>query len=66
MATGELKPCPFCGSLDIRFDKCTKRVRCKSCFATSGLITKFKTDEISDDEAAELAWNTRREYAKDD
>ena len=62
----DLKPCPFCGSTDIRFDKCTKRVRCKNCFATSGLITQFKTDDISDDNAAMLAWNTRRDYAKND
>ena len=57
----ELKPCPFSGSTDIRFDKCTKRVRCKKCYATSGMITRFLKDGGSDDEAAALAWNTRFE-----
>ena len=57
----ELKPCPFCGSLDIRIDKCTSRVRCKNCFCTSGLIGRLVkyADKMSEEEAAVKAWNTR-------
>lgn len=36
-----VKPCPFCGSIHIQIDKCTSRVRCKDCFATSGMISKL-------------------------
>jgi hypothetical protein len=34
----EIKPCPFCGSVEIKVDKCTARVRCKNCFATGGQL----------------------------
>ena len=55
------KPCPFCGSVDIRIDKCTARVRCKNCFATSGLIGRFVaySENVSQEKAALQAWNTR-------
>lgn len=58
------KECPFCGSEKIKFDKCTLRVRCGSCFATSGLITKFINLGMETEEAAIAAWNTR--YAEND
>lgn len=57
----KLKPCPFCGSIDIRIDKCTSRVRCKNCFCTSGLIGRLVeySEKLSEEEAAVKAWNTR-------
>lgn len=61
----QIKPCPFCGSTEIRFDKCTLRVRCKKCFANSGIITRFANQGMSDEDAALMAWNTR-EYEKTD
>ena len=62
----ELKPCPFCGSRKIRIDHCTKRVRCATCFATSGLITPHKKDGMTDQEAAIATWNERCENAEND
>ena len=57
----EVKPCPFCGSLNIQIDKCTSRVRCKNCFCTSGLIARLVaySDKVPQEEAAVMAWNTR-------
>ena len=55
----ELKPCPFCGSTDIRMDRCTLRIRCNKCYANGQLISRFRKDGRSDLEAAVLAWNTR-------
>lgn len=57
----EIKPCPFCGSMEIKVDKCTSRVRCKNCFCTSGLIGRLVkyTEKLSDEQAAVMAWNTR-------
>lgn len=54
-----IKPCPFCGSTHIQIDKCTKRVRCKNCFATSGLITKLIREGTKEEDAPIAAWNTR-------
>lgn len=53
------KPCPFCGSQNVKFDPCTLRVRCGTCRATSGLITRFAKQGISEQEAARAAWNER-------
>ena len=61
----QFKPCPFCGCTDIRFDKCTLRVRCKGCFATSGTITKYINEGMTEEEAAKAAWNERN-YEKAD
>ena len=55
----DLKPCPFCGSTNIRMDRCTLRIRCSKCFANGQLISRFRTEGRSDLEAAVLAWNTR-------
>ena len=55
----ELRPCPFCGSRNIKFDPCTLRVRCGDCRATSGLITRFIREGITEQAAAREAWNTR-------
>lgn len=56
----EIKPCPFCGSVEIHFDKCTSRVRCKNCFCTSGLIARLvEYSKINDENAPIIAWNTR-------
>lgn len=60
MKDQELKPCPFCGSKNIKIDKCTKRIRCKDCFATSGLITRYINKGLSEDEAVVAAWNERQ------
>lgn len=57
------KPCPFCGSTDIRIDKCTARARCKNCFATSGMISRLIAYGVKEDIAPLVAWNTR--YAED-
>lgn len=54
-----LKPCPFCGSMEIRIEKCTARVRCKNCYATSGMISKLVNQGVSEDKAPIVAWNTR-------
>lgn len=53
------KPCPFCGSRNIKFDPCTLRVRCGDCRATSGLITKYLKTGKTEEEAAREAWNDR-------
>lgn len=59
-----IKPCPFCGSILIQVDKCTTRVRCKNCFATSGMISKLVNEGVSEEDAPIIAWNTRA-YEKD-
>ena len=53
------KPCPFCGSKQIKFDKCTLKVKCAKCYATSGFLSKYINEGLSEDEAARTAWNTR-------
>ena len=53
------KPCPFCGSEKIKFDKCTLRVKCANCFATSGFISKYVSQGISEQDAAKMVWNNR-------
>lgn len=58
------KPCPFCGSTDIRIDKCTSRVRCKNCFATSGMISRLISYGVKEEDAPLIAWNTR--YAENE
>lgn len=56
----EIKPCPFCGSLNIQIDKCVSRVRCRNCFATSGMISRLIAYAGVDEKVAPiLAWNTR-------
>lgn len=54
-----VKPCPFCGSIEIAIDKCTARARCKRCFATSGMISKLVNAGVPEEEAPLVAWNTR-------
>lgn len=54
-----VKPCPFCGSTEIMIDKCTTRVRCKKCFASSGLISKLTQKGVPEELAPLLAWNER-------
>ena len=54
-----VKPCPFCGSTEIVIEKCTTRVRCKNCFAQSGLISKFTKKGVPEELAPLLAWNSR-------
>lgn len=61
----DIKPCPFCGSTMIRFDKCTRRARCGKCFASGGLITPFINQGMSEDEAMREAWNRRVADGKD-
>lgn len=61
----DIKPCPFCGSYNIIVNKCTERVRCKDCFATSGMISKYLNKAEKKEDAAILAWNTRA-YEKTD
>lgn len=58
-----IKPCPFCGSEDLLIDVCTTKVRCKNCFATSGLVKKLVDDwqSRSGKDLAIAAWN-RRSY----
>lgn len=60
-----VKPCPFCGSTEIMIEKCTARVRCKTCFAQSGLISKITKRGASEELAPLLAWNMRA-YEKND
>lgn len=60
-----VKPCPFCGSTEIMIEKCTTRVRCKNCFAQSGLISKFTKKGVPEELAPLLAWNSRA-YEKTD
>ena len=59
------KPCPFCGSTDIAHDKCTQRVRCRNCRATSGMISKWFNMGFTETESAVMAWNTRWNDADD-
>ena len=53
-----IKPCPFCGSTNIKIDKCVSRVRCGNCFSASGLISVLAPDPKADN-AALMAWNKR-------
>lgn len=55
-----LKPCPFCGSRDVNLDNCTVRVRCKNCYASSPLISRYLQYTNNEREAARMAWNTRK------
>ena len=57
MTREDLKPCPFCGSRNIKIDKCTARVRCGDCFATSGIIRKREGEDGV--KAAVEKWNER-------
>lgn len=66
MTDAELKPCPFCGSKKIKIDRCTKRVRCGECFATSGIISRHMKDGLTDYDAAIIAWNERYDDAKNE
>ncbi len=59
-----VKPCPFCGSTEIKIDMCTARVRCKNCFATSGMISKLIKQGVSEEDAPLMAWNTRYAESK--
>ena len=54
-----LLPCPFCGSKEIEFNKCTLRIKCKKCFAQSGTVTRFIKQGMGEQEAAMAAWNER-------
>lgn len=61
-----IKPCPFCGSTELIIDRCTARVRCRNCYATSGLITKLLGEYKKSDQNAPIkAWNVRS-YEKTD
>lgn len=60
----EWKPCPFCGSRKIKFDKCTLRVKCADCFATSGFISKYINKGLNEEDSAREAWNTRYKEAE--
>lgn len=55
----ELKPCPFCGSRNVKIDKCVSRARCGDCMATSGLITKYINQGMDNQAALKAAWNKR-------
>lgn len=66
MTNVELKPCPFCGSRKIKIDRCAKRVRCGECFATSGVISRYMREGVSDYDAAVMAWNERCDDAKNE
>ena len=57
----EWKRCPFCGSRKIKFSKCTLKVKCAECNATSGFLSKYINQGMSEEEAARTAWNTRYE-----
>ena len=61
----ELKPCPFCGSADVGFDRLSESmfdVTCWSCNAGRGITYGPEADSK---EAAALAWNTRQPAATD-
>lgn len=49
----QLKPCPFCGGRDIRFDVLYIKMSCRGCYA-EGPEAVRKTEAIN-------AWNTRPE-----
>ena len=55
----KLKKCPFCGSEDVKINKCTMKTQCKNCFATGPFISRFMKDGRTEEEAAVLAWNWR-------
>lgn len=52
-------PCPFCGYKGIKRHPCTSRVQCPKCYASGPLISRFKKDDMSWEDAAAEAWNTR-------
>ena len=54
-----LKFCPFCGCKTVLADPCTSRTRCPRCFASGPLISRFKTDDNTWEDATAAAWNTR-------
>ena len=65
----ELKPCPFCGTRDISFDRCSEHsidITCWSCKAGMS----WSPDEVismgpegNSKEAAASAWNARPDNA---
>ena len=54
-----LKPCPFCGSNNLKFNKCASMIYCLSCGARNPRISKFLKDDVTEEEATVLSWNTR-------
>jgi len=53
-----LKPCPFCGSDNLKFNKCASMIYCLNCGARNPRISKFLKD-VTEEEATILSWNTR-------
>lgn len=58
----DLAPCPFCGSVDLVFNRWTAGgtayVHCRQCLADGPY---FGTDDGEDDAKAVRAWNTRHQ-----
>lgn len=54
-----LKPCPFCGNTQIKTDPCSVHIRCGKCFASDPIFSKYLVPEITEREAAAIAWNHR-------
>lgn len=54
-----LKPCPFCGGIKLKFNKCASVIYCESCGARNPRISKFLKDDVTEEEATVLSWNTR-------
>lgn len=59
-----LKPCPFCGGIKLKFNKCASVIYCESCGARNPRISKFLKD-VTEEEATVLSWNTRVDIKED-
>lgn len=55
-----LKPCPFCGSADVKYEFCSSQgfVECQTCGAAGPIVEKA-ADPHCDEEAGFQAWNQR-------
>jgi Lar family restriction alleviation protein len=60
-----LKPCPFCGGIKLKFNKCASVIYCESCGARNPRISKFLKDDVTEEEATVLSWNTRVDIKED-
>lgn len=62
----DLKPCPFCGSLDL--EDCCIYVKCNQCLAEGPKMNEGRFDDHADwtdHENAIKAWNKRSKGKKD-
>lgn len=52
-----LRPCPECGSEQLKFMACISSVKCKKCGCKNGPISFYINKGYSEKEAAYRSWN---------